>query len=183
MKIKKRENKKKKKVTFQGEEGSILKEDHNSQEEEDDSDLAESDEEEDEYDDEEDDNSQQEDDQQEETKGEVLAIKPSKNGYDANEAVKKVQLLKPAEGVKFAQYDEYGLPKDDGFNYKQFIVTDDMKPSDMYIEAPPEMVEQMYIRTGYNRDVDKDFNTMTEEGKHSLNLSTLCRKGCIFMHD
>ena len=183
MKIKKRENKKKKKVTFQGEEGSILKEDHNSEEEEDDSDLAESDEEEDEYDDEEDDNSQQEDDQQEETKGEVLAIKPSKNGYDANEAVKKVQLLKPAEGVKFAQYDEYGLPKDDGFNYKQFIVTDDMKPSDMYIEAPPEMVEQMYIRTGYNRDVDKEFNTMTEEGKLSLNLSTLCRKGCIFMHD
>lgn len=185
MKIKKRENKKKKKkVTFLQEEGSILKEDHNSEEEEDDSDLAESDDDQqEEYDDEEDENSQQEDDQQEETKGEVLAIKPSKNGYDANEAVKKVQLLKPAEGVKFAQYDEYGLPKDDGFNYKQFIVTDDMKPSDMYIEAPPEMVEQMYIRTGYNRDVDKDFNTMTEEGKHSLNLSTLCRKGCIFMHD
>lgn len=55
--------------------------------------------------------------------------------------VKKVQLLKPADGVKFAQYDEYGLPKDDGFDYKQFIVTDDLKPSDLYIEAPPEMVE------------------------------------------
>lgn len=60
------------------------------------------------------------------------------------------------------------MPKDDGFDYKQFIVTDDMKPSDMYIEAPPEMVEQMYIRTGYNRDVDKDFSAMTEEGEFNL---------------
>jgi hypothetical protein len=33
-----------------------------------------------------------------------------------------------------------------------------MKPTDLFIPAPPEMVERMYVRTGYNRDVDKDVN-------------------------
>ncbi len=37
--------------------------------------------------------------------------------YDANAETKKVQKFKPADGVKFAMYDEYGLPKDDGFDY------------------------------------------------------------------
>lgn len=73
--------------------------------------------------------------------------------------------MKPAEGVKFTQYDEYGLPKNDGFDYQQFIVTDDIRPTDLFIPAPPEMVERMMVRTGYNRDVDKEFNEMTEEGK------------------
>ena len=66
--------------------------------------------------------------------------------------------MKPAEGVKFTQYDEYGLPKDDGFNYQQFIVTDDLRPTDMYIPAPPEMVERMMTKTGYHRDVDKEIS-------------------------
>jgi hypothetical protein len=45
-------------------------------------------------------------------------------------------------------------------------VTDDSKPTDLYIPAPPEMVERMMIRTGYNKDVDKEFNQMTEEGNY-----------------
>ncbi len=75
----------------------------------------------------------------------------------------------PAAGVKFTMYDEYGLPKNDGFDYNQFIVTDEMRPSDMFIPAPPEMLERMMVRTGYNKDVDKEFKDMTEEG----NFNTL----------
>lgn len=40
-----------------------------------------------------------------------------------------------------------------------------MKPSDTFIPAPPEMIEKMLVRTGYNKDVDKEFSKMTEEGK------------------
>lgn len=73
--------------------------------------------------------------------------------------------MKPAAGVKFTQYDEYGLPKDDGFDYNKFIVTDEMKPTDLFIPAPPEMVERMMFRAGYNKDHDKEFKDMTEEEK------------------
>lgn len=31
-----------------------------------------------------------------------------------------------------------------------------MRPTDMYIEAPPEMLERNFIRTGVNKDYDKD---------------------------
>ena len=74
-------------------------------------------------------------------------------------------MLKPAEGVKFAQYDEYGLPKDDGFDYKKFIATDEMRPTDLFIPAPAEMIERMAIRTGVNKDYDKDVSQMNQEGK------------------
>jgi len=40
----------------------------------------------------------------------------------------------------------------------------------MYIPAPPEMVERMFVKTGYNKDVDKDFKQMTEEGKFEVSL-------------
>lgn len=63
-------------------------------------------------------------------------------------------------------YDEYGLPKNDGFDYQQYIVTDDIRPSDMYIPAPPEMVEAMMTNYGYRKDVDKEVKQMTEEGKN-----------------
>ncbi len=79
----------------------------------------------------------------------------------------------PAEGVKFARYDEYGLPKDDGFDYNQFIATDDLRPSDLFIPAPPEMVERMMIRTGHNKDYDKEFNQMNEEGNYYHNISLI----------
>lgn len=74
--------------------------------------------------------------------------------------------MMPAAGVKFTMYDEYGLPKNDGFDYQQFIRTDEMQPSDMYIPAPPEMIERMMVRTGYHKDVDKEFKDMTEEGTY-----------------
>jgi hypothetical protein len=61
-------------------------------------------------------------------------------------------------------YDEYGLPKDDGFDYKQFIREDDIGPADMYIPAPPEMIEAMLTNKGRRVDVDKEVKDMTEEG-------------------
>ena len=45
------------------------------------------------------------------------------------ETLKKVNLLKPAQGVKFVQYDQYGVPLDPdaetGFDYQKHIVPDD----------------------------------------------------------
>ena len=60
-----------------------------------------------------------------------------KNYYDIAKEIKKVQSYKPTEGVKFKEYDELGLPKNDGFDYKKFIVTDS-SPTDTVIEADPE---------------------------------------------
>ena len=39
-------------------------------------------------------------------------------------------------------FDQYGLPKNDGFDYHKYIVTDEID-ADMYIPAPPEMIEAM----------------------------------------
>jgi hypothetical protein len=79
------------------------------------------------------------------------------------------RVLKPAEGVKFVQYDEFGVPmepdSETGFDYQKHIVKDDMQPGDFYIEAPPEMVARMTAKPGpgIRRDVDKDPAFMTEE--------------------
>lgn len=65
-------------------------------------------------------------------------------------------------------YDEYGLPTNDGFDYKQYIVTDDMQPTDTFIPAPPEMIEAMLTNKGHRKDMDKEVNQMNDEGKFSL---------------
>ena len=57
--------------------------------------------------------------------------------YDINEEVKKIQKLKPIDGVKFIEYDELGLPKNDGFDYYKYITTD-TGTLDNVIEASPE---------------------------------------------
>ena len=78
--------------------------------------------------------------------------------------------MRPAEGVKFVQYDQYGVPvepdSDTGFDYQRHIVTDDLRPSDMYIEASAEMVARMTAKptkAGVRRDVDKDPALMSAE--------------------
>ena len=98
-----------------------------------------------------------EDDDKEETK-------------EMNEELEEpARVLKPAEGVKFVQYDEFGVPmepdSETGFDYQKHIVKDDMQPGDFYIEAPPEMVARMTAKPGpgIRRDVDKDPAFMTEE--------------------
>lgn len=66
-------------------------------------------------------------------------IQAPEEGYDANIEVKKIQKYKPASGVKFVEYDEYGMNKKDGLS--KYISTDNSIP-DLFIEAPPEMLEK-----------------------------------------
>jgi hypothetical protein len=35
----------------------------------------------------------------------------------------------------------------------------------MFIPAPPEMIEAMLHQSGHRKDVDKEINQMTDEGK------------------
>jgi hypothetical protein len=85
----------------------------------------------------------------------------------------KAQKYKPAEGVKFVMYDQYGLPKDDGFDYSKYIVTDDIQPTDTFIPAPPEMIEAMLRKSGTRKDIDKEYTQMNEEGIYFY-LLNLC---------
>lgn len=93
--------------------------------------------------------------------GEEEEKEPKITEEDPVETLKQAKALKPAEGVKFVQYDEYGVPlqpdPETGFDYQKHIVTDEMKPGDMFIEAPAEMVERMMAKPwGIRRDIDKD---------------------------
>ena len=55
-----------------------------------------------------------------------------------------------------------------------------MRDADMVIDAPPEMVAQMFMR-GHRKDVDKEYEKMTPEGMFIiLSLISLnYRKGCL----
>ena len=87
---------------------------------------------------------------------------------DITKELRATKKFKPAEGVKFAKYDEYGVPMEadpvTGFDYQKHIVTDEMRPGDLYIEAPKEMQEKMFKPApGIRRDVDKDPALMTAD--------------------
>lgn len=43
---------------------------------------------------------------------------------DINKEIKMTQNIKVKEGVSFIQYDEYGLPMNDGTDYRKFLSTD-----------------------------------------------------------
>ena len=58
-------------------------------------------------------------------------------GYDINSEIKKVTKYKPASGVKFVEYDELGLPKNDGFDHYKYISTD-KNTLDTVLDASPE---------------------------------------------
>jgi hypothetical protein len=51
------------------------------------------------------------------------------------------------------EYDEYGMNKKEGLG--KFITTDNSIP-DLFIEAPPEMMERAMRPKGVFRDYDKD---------------------------
>ncbi len=60
--------------------------------------------------------------------------------------LEKATRLKPAEGVRFTRYDQFGVPMEPdaetGFDYQKHIAKDDLPAGEgMYIEAPPEMVK------------------------------------------
>ena len=84
--------------------------------------------------------------------------------YDIEAEVKKVQKFKPAEGVKFKQFDALGLPVDDGFDYYKYITTD-TNTFDTVIEASPDLMEAAMHPKGERFDRDKEDNEMNEEGK------------------
>ena len=84
--------------------------------------------------------------------------------YDIEAEVKKVQKFKPAEGVKFKQFDALGLPTDDGFDYYKYITTD-TNQLDTVLEASPDQMEAVYHPKGERFDRDKDENEMNDEGK------------------
>jgi len=71
-------------------------------------------------------------------------------------------MYKAAPGVKFVEYDEYGMSKKEGLG--KFISTDNSIP-DLFIEAPPEMLERAMRPKGVFRDYDKDAKDMNQEGK------------------
>lgn len=86
------------------------------------------------------------------------------NSYNIAEEIKKSQKYKVLDGVKFVEYDELGLPKNDGFNYKELITTDEKELDDV-IHAPPEAMEAVLRPKGLRVDQDKPTNEMNEEGK------------------
>ena len=86
------------------------------------------------------------------------------NSYDIDAEIKKSQKYKVADGVKFVEYDELGLPKNDGFNYRDFITTD-TKELDTVIAAPPDAMEAALRPKGVRHDQDKPVADMNEEGK------------------
>lgn len=94
-------------------------------------------------------------------------LKTPDDFYDVADEVKKVQKFKPADGVKFTQYDELGLPKGDGFDYHSYITTDS-KPLDTVVDASPELMELAYRPKGVRFDIDKKKEEMNDEGKFAL---------------
>jgi len=67
--------------------------------------------------------------------------------------------MKPAEGVKFVEYDKYGLPANDGFDYSKFISTDDARPDDAVINIPADQLAAQF--SGHHMDLDKEVSKMT----------------------
>jgi hypothetical protein len=89
------------------------------------------------------DDGESDDDEEEKAIDGVQIVKAKKE--DAMRELEKAQRLKPAPGVKFTRYDQFGVPiepdAETGFDYQKHIARGDLAPGEgMYIEAPPEMV-------------------------------------------
>ena len=97
--------------------------------------------------------------------GKTAEVQQPEDGYDANVEAKKIQRYRPAPGVKFTEFDEFGMSKAEGLG--KFISTDNGIP-DVFIEAPPEMLEKAMRPRGVFRDYDKPVEQLTNEGKQCL---------------
>ena len=87
------------------------------------------------------------------------------NFYEINKEMLNVRKFKPALGVKYVEYDEFGLPNNaEGDELRKWISTDNA-PSDIVIEAPPDVLERAMHPTGERHDLDKQVEDMNEEGK------------------
>ena len=75
-----------------------------------------------------------------------------------------MKKYKVAEGVKFVEYDELGLPKNDGFDYYKYITTD-TNTLDTVMDATPDQMERALRPKGTRYDADKEQDEMNDEGK------------------
>jgi hypothetical protein len=92
-------------------------------------------------------------------------LKEPEEGYNPAVEVKKNLKFKAATGVKFVEFDEYGMNKAEGLG--QFISVDNYIP-DYFIEAPPEMLAKAMKPEGVFRDFDKEIKDLDKEGKTTL---------------
>lgn len=77
-----------------------------------------------------------------------------------------MKKFKAAPGVKFVQYDEFGLPDtEEAKELKKYIKTDEAAHDAVVIEAPPEQMEKVLRPKGIRVDYDKPVEQMNEEGK------------------
>ena len=98
------------------------------------------------------------------TKVNTEEIKAAETIYEIATEVKKVQRYKAVDGVRFVEYDELGLPKNDGFDYHKYITTD-TNTLDTVIDAAPELMDLAMRPRGVHIDMDKQLDEMNDEGK------------------
>ena len=92
--------------------------------------------------------------------------------------------LKAAPGVKFMEYDEYGLPNtEEAKELRKFISTEEAAADAIVIEAPPEQMEKALRPTGIRYDYDKPVDQMNAEGKYFIKRQSFLRESyarCFF---
>jgi len=93
---------------------------------------------------------------------EAGTLKEPEEGYNPSVELKKNLKYKAAAGVKFVEFDQYGMNKAEGLG--KYISTDNHIP-DLFIEAPPEMLAKALKPVGVFRDFDKEINDLGKEGK------------------
>jgi hypothetical protein len=85
--------------------------------------------------------------------------------------------LKAAPGVKFMEYDEYGLPNtEEAKELRKFISTEEAAADAIIIEAPPEQMEKALRPTGVRYDYDKPVDQMNAEGKYFIKRQSFLRE-------
>jgi len=81
----------------------------------------------------------------------------------------KKSNLKAAPGVKFLEYDEFGLPNtEEAKELRKFISTEETAADAIIIEAPPDLMEKALRPKGIRYDYDKPFDQLNAEGKYLI---------------
>ncbi len=71
----------------------------------------------------------------------------------------KMKRMRPNDGVKMVEYNQWGIPKD-GHDYSNFFREDEARPADIVLKPPPD-----YKYPAVTIDADKDVKELTEEEK------------------
>ena len=72
--------------------------------------------------------------------------------------------FKPVAGVKFVEYDEFGLKTTEDQEFKKYIKTDDLVGATV-LQAPEEQMLRIMNPTGVREDTDIEVKDMNEECK------------------